>query len=932
MKKGYTIFYLGLFLAFSLLLMGCTDYFDMRVTHTPSSVDSGVQMSGAVQPQYSVAENLDIKQNLPAGNYRFYQAILVPTGNISIATVPTSMGCPGGTLVSYASNTLTTQLNQHYRADYGQNPPPGYRWSMYRCGSLQPVNLGADSLNAVDGVSILNSMFFTARQPGDFYPTYAFGIEAADTSPPLTLNQTWNLYRDHIVVYRCLRDADCSSGSGCVNYDCVSCNGYNPNQRGCCYHAVFRWADGIPPMSHPCGGYSYESTAKDCIIYNHGEEGFEAEQCSFCQNATATCATGRFRCQGNIGSWSPFACTANPECNDTNPCTTELCSNPNTCSARCQYTPVADNTQCGNSGICSNGQCIGECPLGTTKVSKWCGATIRTDAGTNACTSDAQDYVCVNAPNTTTNTCAYNTTAYRIGYNLSDANLPPYPRNVTCSNGFWCPKGFFFNTTSGLCRFAQPTCEQGNPAVRFPARQITCSKGSGLPATWGLWTDQDPANGNNPFWNPNCFYNLTTAKNSNPLFVKACCESVQWAGIAYYTLVNITPNTASRDRVDICGDIYPCGASDNVCPELYGPRGGLGTCTVDDVDCCGSGRWNGTAYATKNLVWYGTTCCGDDANEVHSWEKGISLPLSKVLDAENSTACCSAATDCVDDGLCYASESSKNIDDATGDEEICVRGVWRDPDEDESICLKGGFRWFPQPLPENPFGGIDDYDNNTQNGYCEGDDGVLVYGTVSEQIRVGDETTQPSQEVFISMKSADAKHAITNTTTHGDGSYEVSLPPGIYTLLFSKRRYLTEALSGVEIQEQTRRDITLRLSDECQDDCTKNDFICHTDCAGKAGCRFHDSITRRTCNNKQKGWLIDYGAQKVECCEGKPLASSVYIAPVLDLYDIIFPNDIRNIITVRRYLYYRGEPITMYVTLYRCDENEACKQATQSSK
>lgn len=915
MKKGY--FRLVLVLVLVVFLTACTDPFDMTV-----SQPSAINMSGIVLPVYSGTETITLKQNLTPGNYTFYQAVLLPYNKITIFSPPASLV---GTFTGYTSSIIINQLNQTYQNLYGQLPPSDYRWYLYRT-ALRPVNLGSGSLGGYQGVIITVVTDFTARQIGTYLPTYAFGAESFNANPPVKLNDTWKLVRAGIELYECHSDADCPAGTGCVNLDCTTCNGYPPQKLGCCTTLV--------STSSECS-YTYATTAsKDCLRYKNANVG-STEKCFYCLgNATSDfgCENGLQLCQQyspsfSLGSWSPFVCTSNADCNDNNPCTTESCTNPSTCNARCSRTNVTDGTQCGNGGICSTGQCVGECPAGTNKVSRLCIQTDPSNPSSLTCTTLEGDYVCVNPPYNRTNSCSYNTTFYTNGQKIYLET--PYPKTLKCSNGYWCPDGFEYNTTVNNCVFTESTCEQGSLS------QITCEQGTGQPSTWGLWTDQNAADGTNPFWNPVCFFNAGMQNNSNPPFYKACCEATDWADKYYFTAQSVTPSITdlypginlTRTNETICGDQYLCGAADGICPEIYGGYASPGICNREDVDCCTKAIWNGTSYYNRNFVWTGSSCCGNNLNEFFTWEKGIFLNTSRVLDADNSSSCCTQSSDCVDDSVCYANASRKNIDDATGDEEICINGYWHDHDESSGRCTQGGFRW-----DDGTTGlvGTDDYDLNTTNGFCDGDDGVTVYGTVNEQITFGEETTRLSASVSVVAKTPDLTRTIATTTSNSAGYYELLLPPGVYTITFSKTRYVTETLTAIEIHEQTQQDILLQLSSECQSDCTKNDGVCHADCSGKNSCYFYNSVTRTLCDNKRAGWLIDYPyspyGRKVECCTGRPRGGLNYTQPSAQVQDLEFPSDIYNIVTVKKYLYYRGQPITMYVTLYRCDDNELCKQ------
>lgn len=122
-----------------------------------------------------------------------------------------------------------------------------------------------------------------------------------------------------------------------------------------------------------------------------------------------------------------IACSANIDCDDSNPCTTDVCVNPGTVNAYCQNTAVADGTVCDDGKFCTVNDV---CTAGV------CGGAARDCSDGVACTVDSCDEAidaCVNTPN-----------------------------NALCDDGLYCNGAETCNATLG-CQAGTPVnCDDGN--------------------------------------------------------------------------------------------------------------------------------------------------------------------------------------------------------------------------------------------------------------------------------------------------------------------------------------------------------------------------------------------------------------------------------------------------------------------------------------
>ena len=96
------------------------------------------------------------------------------------------------------------------------------------------------------------------------------------------------------------------------------------------------------------------TTNKECDDGNECTEDLCIE--GACQNnpyPDDTPCTGGVCCGGTC---TAVVCSVDIDCDDFNECTTDTCTNPDTCSAACSNTPVADDTPC-TGGVCCGATC-----------------------------------------------------------------------------------------------------------------------------------------------------------------------------------------------------------------------------------------------------------------------------------------------------------------------------------------------------------------------------------------------------------------------------------------------------------------------------------------------------------------------------------------------------------------------------------------------
>jgi hypothetical protein len=320
---------------------------------------------------------------------------------------------------------------------------------------------------------------------------------------------------------------------------------------------------------------------------------------------------------------------------------------------------------------------------------------------------------------------------------------------------------------------------------------------------------------------------------------------------------------------------------------------------------CHAGIWldqdNSTDACNCGLGFYNiggdvSQCCGDDASEYRLQESD-----STMNDGSNSDSCCSLAGKCVDDNLCFNTESLggvyyREIDEGleyaggpdTNDLEICANSGndWfdadvnssycddaREPDGDPLSCSGGCWRPDGETIK---FGGYDSADVGVQTECCGDDTGEYmivtnkneaccnvvddfvfasgncsaaanrryIYGTIyGEQ---ADSTFAPLFGARVTIKTENF-YDVNLDDSLMSGQYNISVPAGAnYTIIITKPGYsmrsiFVNALSSVEL------DFNLTLTNDCRSDCSAWDFsrkafVCKDACEGMNGCDYNESI------------------------------------------------------------------------------------------
>ena len=133
---------------------------------------------------------------------------------------------------------------------------------------------------------------------------------------------------------------------------------------------------------------------------------------------------------------------------------------------------------------------------------------------------------------------------------------------------------------------------------------------------------------------------------------------------------------------DVCYDNQTVRDSDldsenEICVEGVW-TGADGDATLCSIVTNSLGNWS-IGFEAGTLA----SCCGDDTLiEFSRHELGI-------VDGTDEYECCNAATDCVDDNICYDSNNgvaSCRDSDANDDEEYCVNNYWIDQDDNPAYC------------------------------------------------------------------------------------------------------------------------------------------------------------------------------------------------------------------------------------------------------
>ena len=138
-----------------------------------------------------------------------------------------------------------------------------------------------------------------------------------------------------------------------------------------------------------------------------------------------------------------------------------------------------------------------------------------------------------------------------------------------------------------------------------------------------------------------------------------------------------------------------CGSGPNGC--AYHEKGCQGAGCFDTVIDLDS---NNSYCESCGLKWAqggetaGENCCGDDPGE---FARTCEDSSANGDCGSDKTACCDAATDCVDQkgncqtaGACHVFLASTKFSTTFERKSYCNQGVWEDPDEDASYCTASG--------------------------------------------------------------------------------------------------------------------------------------------------------------------------------------------------------------------------------------------------
>ncbi len=152
-----------------------------------------------------------------------------------------------------------------------------------------------------------------------------------------------------------------------------------------------------------------------------------------------------------------------------------------------------------------------------------------------------------------------------------------------------------------------------------------------------------------------------------------------------------------------------------------------------------------------------------------------------------------------------------------------------------------------------------------------------------------------------------------SATTAADGTYSIAdVPFGTYDLVASKPSdgYEDAASLGISVNGDFSADfVLLRASAGCNDDCTKEDGFCHSECGGKGLCSFASPETASACDMAVPGIITDPSdpSKQITCCTGASYA------PVKADVKIICGD---NVISVRMPVLFRGRIVSMVVTTF----------------
>jgi len=511
---------------------------------------------------------------------------------------------------------------------------------------------------------------------------------------------------------------DRSAGSSCWIAECEACTGqvpglpewnkYTPDSLWCectqsnafgCVKMTCetQWSPGIKPTSNPWPGvvsivtYAYDGKSGEsaegdeqlgwessaAIVVGEGDCEFDSDcrlvpghnYCDFQYMCQACSSPGT--CRGWADSWS---CATDPDAQGT-PCGVgTYCDGSNGGAAACICTSIP--------GICevwSTGCSISPAPAGTLcdtgdPAVESCDGTAGGVSACKVCADiDGDGYGDPASPG-----CTFPA----LDCNDGNAAVNPGATEICNDN--------VDNDCDGLIDIADPGCEPDLGQTQCTAAGYDWRTG-GETAAFGEYNTgtateccEDDSGENSLYRQTDCTL-VTCNANDYPEFSPdindaVCCndpDDAVFNGVCYTSdndggppyrfeagsisaaTSGVVPNTIAENSV-----WYDCDNNENVCKELRSD-GRCGLTWIAGGESAAFGE-----YSTGKAV----ECCGDDSGE---------NLRSTLQGASTFSACCSAATDCVDsDGNCIADGKPSAAKD-----HACIGGNWISVHTDETACL-----------------------------------------------------------------------------------------------------------------------------------------------------------------------------------------------------------------------------------------------------
>jgi len=321
-------------------------------------------------------------------------------------------------------------------------------------------------------------------------------------------------------------------------------------------------------------------------------------------------------------------CIAHSECEDGNPCTTDLCI-----SGECQNNPVIDGTACDDSNLCTQtdtcqaGSCMGSDPVVCTALDQ-CHNTGTCNPGTGSCSNPqkpngtscddgdlcTQTDTCQSGSCTGTDpvVCSAQDQCHTAGTcNPATGNCsnPQKPNGTSCDDGDLC-------TQTDTCQSG--TCSGSNPVSCTPLDQCH-NTGTCNPATGSCSNPQKP-DGTSCDDGDLCTQTDTcqsgTCSGSNPVSCTPLdqCHNAGTCNPATGSCSNPNkPNGTACDDGDLCTQTDTCqsgtctGANPIIC-SAQDQCHDSGTCNPATGSCSNPSKPDGSACDDGNLCTQTDTC------------------------------------------------------------------------------------------------------------------------------------------------------------------------------------------------------------------------------------------------------------------------------------------------------------------------------------